>query len=113
MQRGEWRVVALNYFGKQLPPAILEQRDFRITIKNGTIRSSAGIGALLPQDATVRINPEAKPRQIEWENGGRKFIGIYELQGDNLKIAVNQATRPADFGETGNNAVYTLKRVKP
>lgn len=71
-----------------------------------------------PQAAKYRLDTTTDPKQFDWsQNGGKTwFLGIYELDGDTLKIALAQGgtgERPDEFG--GKNPRYqyfTMTRVK-
>jgi uncharacterized protein (TIGR03067 family) len=62
---------------------------------------------------TVTLNETTNPRQYDIKGTGKntyEYRGIYELQGDSLKIASNSGPRPTTF--TGSY-VRTLTRKKP
>jgi uncharacterized protein (TIGR03067 family) len=77
----------------------------------------AGTGAKKnPKGALYRLDPSKK--QFDWsQNGGKTwFLGVYELDGDTLKIALGQGgtgQRPESVDDqTRPYQQLTLKRVK-
>ncbi|HYW80788.1 MAG TPA: protein kinase, partial [Thermoguttaceae bacterium] len=69
-----------------------------------------------------QVNPEASPRLIEFRGGmygmmvsGKDYLGIYDLDGDTLKICVAERSkgRPSEFWvEYGSNAeLFVLRRA--
>ena len=79
----------------------------------------AGVGEKKnPQDCKYRIGPSKDPKQIEWSHNGGKtwFLGIYEVDGDSLKLAfgrggVNERPESMD-GKNLQFNYYKLKRVE-
>jgi len=63
-----------------------------------------------------KLDPDASPKSIDMSEGGRLSPGIYELDGDTLKICLAEgptATRPTVMKPDGMRvAVVTFKRVK-
>jgi uncharacterized protein (TIGR03067 family) len=113
LERGEWRIVELDAGGKEFSKVQLEQREMRMVFKDGKLRSQTGkgkSGAEMP----LRLNAGTTPRQIEWQTkAGKNNLGIYQLDGDTLRIAVGLTDRPTDFTPGANKIVYVLKRVRP
>jgi uncharacterized protein (TIGR03067 family) len=110
LERGEWRIVELN--GQDRLEGTPEQR---LVFKDGKLsyKTSGAKG----KDATnlpLRINPDARPRQIEWPGNTGRRLGIYQLDGDTLRIAFENNKRPTDFTPAPPyKIVYVLKRVRP
>jgi uncharacterized protein (TIGR03067 family) len=116
LARGEWQVVSMNASGTEQTKEQLEQREMRMVFKDGTFRAKSklakgvGGGAGLP----LTLQPGNSPKQIEWQTKARKVLGIYQLDGDTLKIAIGRSeTRPTDFTPGPDKTVYLLKRVAP
>jgi uncharacterized protein (TIGR03067 family) len=66
---------------------------------------------------TFKLDAAQKPKHLNLTTPGRQSIkGIYELQGDNLKICFGKpgSERPADFKTKENSGFMcvTLKRAK-
>jgi uncharacterized protein (TIGR03067 family) len=73
------------------------------------------------EEATYKLDPSKKPRRIDLkpttgEYKGKTLLGIYELDGDKLKLyAANEPgdDRPTEFKSSDDkNVVYILERVK-
>jgi uncharacterized protein (TIGR03067 family) len=118
LERGEWRVVGMTSRGKELPKDLLEQRDLRMMFKGNTLTQKGILGkdgGKGPnRDSSFKLNPTAHPKEIDWSlNTKAMNLGIYELEGDTLKIAFGRGQRPKDFSPESAATIYTLKRVKP
>jgi uncharacterized protein (TIGR03067 family) len=71
---------------------------------------------------TIEINPTKKPKTIDVKpeigtNKGKTLLGIYELDGDSLKIclALPDKDRPTAFATAAENGqqLVVYKREKP
>jgi uncharacterized protein (TIGR03067 family) len=61
-----------------------------------------------------KLNPAARPRMIDLLSGGRAVLGIYEFQGNRLKICTDDApSRPKEFwADLGSSKdLLVLERV--
>jgi len=91
---------------------------------NFTLKLDAGkyeVAAENLDKGTYAIDPAAKPRTIditgvEGPNAGRKIPGIYELDGDTLRLCYGMAgsTRPTEFKSAAGTRLFlvTYKRKK-
>jgi uncharacterized protein (TIGR03067 family) len=115
LARGEWRVVSLNVSGTELAKDQLEARGMHLMFKDGTLRSKNALAKNMAAPMPLTLQPDSSPKQIEWQTKARKILGIYQLDGDTLKIAIaiGQKTRPTDFTPGPDKTVYVLKRVAP
>jgi uncharacterized protein (TIGR03067 family) len=93
-------------------------KDARMTItaKELTIQGRDGSMFSLP----FTVDPTKKPKAIDFRLGGGdgwlkisgNFKGIYELDGDSLKLCIGSGDeRPAKFSDQGA-ALIVLKRQK-
>ena len=112
--QGTWNVAALEVDGQAMPSAILS--NARIVIE-GDRFTSIGLGA--EYKGTVTLDASANPRQLDMKfdagpEKGNTNLGIYEIQGDNLKLclATRGSVRPAAFvSKPGSGiALETLSR---
>jgi uncharacterized protein (TIGR03067 family) len=116
--QGTWKLVKLFAKGEAVPAKLLEgttlvikgETMITVVVKNGKEKKLKG---------TYKLDPSRKPREIdivadEGPNKGTKELGIYELDGDTLRVALNRDKRPTDFttGEKSMTGVYTFQRIK-
>jgi uncharacterized protein (TIGR03067 family) len=86
---GSWRVVACELEQKLLPEGVF--RDLRYIFNaDGSWRLEGGPGFPKAARGTFELNSQALPRTIELTPSdgpyqGKKFQGIYQLEGDELK----------------------------
>ncbi len=68
------------------------------------------------REGTFKLDPAKKPKTIDVTIDDKDGLGIYELNGDNLKISFNPPgdERPADFRtkEATRQMTLILKRAK-
>ena len=79
----------------------------KITIKKG--------GGGDEEPVTFTTDPTKKPKQIDVNAGGQVILGIYDLDGENLKLCISKGgERPAEFTTKAgsNRMLVTLKRDK-
>jgi uncharacterized protein (TIGR03067 family) len=112
---GTWEVTAVVGDGKEQPKGKLD----KLTIKDGTL-SGFGPDLKLATDATRK--PKWLDLTFSREGTERTVNGIYELDGDELKLAIPMAPakgsgkgfenkRPEDF-DTAGKAVMVIKAKK-
>jgi uncharacterized protein (TIGR03067 family) len=126
--QGTWTVAAGEENGKAIPKEIAETRTFTFTGDKAVVGISAGpanaqppIKPTLPE-FTFKLDPTKKPKTIDvtflnGEEKGRTRLGIYQLEGDELKVCMpteERTDRPSDFkAPKGSDLnVVTLKRSK-
>jgi uncharacterized protein (TIGR03067 family) len=110
---GTWAPVDGELKGKPLPPELKEK--IRITFSGDKIsiqRQQGDVG-----HATFKLDPAKKPRHIDitpsdGPEAGKTVPGIYEVEGDRLKLAIAEgegAARPAEFkAPEGSRVTYLL-----
>jgi uncharacterized protein (TIGR03067 family) len=116
---GTWSVQELTVDGKKLPKEDISK--IRVVLKAGTY--ALEVEGKVFEEGTWMIDPTKKPRTIDTtpktgDNKGKLSQGIYELDGDTLKMCVGSAgkeDRPKDF-ESKEGSKYELgvyKKQKP
>ncbi|MBL8865012.1 MAG: TIGR03067 domain-containing protein [Planctomycetia bacterium] len=84
------------------------KKDGKMTISRGQAGKE--------KNGTYKLDPSAKVKTIDFIDERRTSPGIYELNGDTLKLCIaegNNAARPTEMKPDGKRmAVVTLKRVK-
>lgn len=110
--QGEWRVILAEDSGRTESQEAL--RDIRLVITQDQLRMElAGAGNV----STYRLDPSTTPKAIDLTMDGKTKPGIYDLQGDTLRICMSEHTdeRPTAFDSqpnSVNDVVLTFKRVK-
>ncbi len=108
---GTWGVVAAERDGQ--PHDKIKNDKLVIAADKITIKTSSG-----DEDATFTVDPAKKPKTIDVKPGKENVTiqGIYEIDGDNLKLcfAGPGGERPTDFTtkEGSKRMLITLKREK-
>ncbi len=114
---GTWKIEKLDTGGAGGPSKEdLETMRF-IFNKDGKMAMVAGSPGE-KKEGEYKTDPAAKVKTIDLVRGDRVQLGIYELDGDTLKICMTEggqkdAKRPTEMKPDGKNvAVFTLKRMK-
>jgi uncharacterized protein (TIGR03067 family) len=120
--QGTWKIVSsslklcrfpLAEDGREVRAAAdAVHRTTRVTITGDTLKV---LGDHVVGEAfQYKLNEAAKPPMIDLLSGGRAALGIYELQGDRLKICTDEAPgRPKEFwADLGSSKdLLVLERV--
>jgi uncharacterized protein (TIGR03067 family) len=112
--QGNWNMVAYVVAGKPTPPA--ELTKIHLTVKNNV--STFAIGKTTSHGTYV-LDATKKPKTIDIDltdgpDKGKKKLGIYEFEKENLKICVAAvgAPRPTEFKGGKDNNLETWQRAK-
>ena len=114
---GEWAMVSGERDGQVLPEEYVKTAT-RVA-KDGV--STVTIGGMVVMKSKYTIDPQKKPKAIDFEAvegeaKGNKLHGIYELDGDTLKfcLAASDKDRPTDFTakEGSGRTTSVWKRAK-
>lgn len=109
--QGQWQVTYSEDSGRVASQDLLT--DIRLTflgekmiIQNGEKRS----------EATFKLNSQTSPKSIDIVDEGKHKPGIYDLQGDTLRICVAEQleARPTAFDSqpnSNNDVIIMLKRI--
>jgi uncharacterized protein (TIGR03067 family) len=104
--QGEWEVVSAESNGEPPPPGLLDGAKFAF--------SGDGL-TLLGKEGTFELDATQSPRRIDFVRGKGRQLGIYELDGDSLKLCVGPADdRPTEFKTKPrtDHSLFVLKRKK-
>jgi uncharacterized protein (TIGR03067 family) len=106
---GTWKVSSAEVAGKPVKEFMAGPLEFKD-------------GKLLGFNATVKLDPTQKPKAITLVLDNREWLGIYDLQGDDLKLSLalvepgklKDQKRPTDFDGKSEKPqiVLTCKRQK-
>jgi uncharacterized protein (TIGR03067 family) len=104
--QGEWEIVSAESNGEPPPPGMFDGAKFVF---------SGDTSTLLGKEGTYALDASKNPRQIDFIRGKTKQLGIYELNGDDLKLCVGPADdRPTEFKTKPrtDHSMFFLKRIK-
>jgi uncharacterized protein (TIGR03067 family) len=110
--QGTWKVVMIEDGGRKR-----DVGDKKVSFGKTKITFKDGERTL--GDGTFELDPTKKPKWIDVTQRGNKMLGIYELEGDNLKVCYNEVPggeRSTEFvskNGTPNDVLIILKREKP
>ena len=112
--QGTWKVVSAEDSGRKAPDEAVKNMKWVIT--KDTITYKFG-------DKTTKwsykLDATKKPKWIDLTEGDRTMLGIYELDGDNLKICFpegrkgERSTAFESKPDSVNDILIILKREKP
>jgi uncharacterized protein (TIGR03067 family) len=113
--QGTWetqRVVGKG--GKEVPPENAKAVSF--VVQGDTLKRFVN-GVDKNDPATLKVDATRKPAHVDLtpaRPGDPKMLGIYELDGDMLKLCFSPTKRPEKFEspQGGDNTLLVLKRVK-
>jgi uncharacterized protein (TIGR03067 family) len=109
--KGRWEVVSSEFEGK---PATAAYRPGTVIVVEGD-KLYFTDGFAESQPTTFKLDAKAKPRAID-VGEGKAAKGIYELDGDSLKLCLSLAAeRPKEFKTAAGDKtnLLVLKRQKP
>lgn len=107
--QGTW--ILEKFDGPNGPPPDIGQ--IRMIFKDGKLTMSAN--GQREEQGTYKLNPTAKIKEIDLTSDREMMPGIYELDGDTLRLAVPEEPkqgRPTEMKSGKTVAVVTLKREK-
>jgi uncharacterized protein (TIGR03067 family) len=116
---GVWVTKSAEMAGKAMPAEF--GKNLRLTISDGKYMLK---GAEQPDEGTVKIRPDKKPKEMDitgtnGPNKGRTFLTIYEVTGDHVKICYDLSgkSRPTEFKTKPDTpsflAVYEREKKAP
>ena len=115
---GTWATVSIEAAGEKVTDKD-KIKTRKLTTKGDKYTLNVGDESV---QGTIEINPTKKPKTIDVKpdsgsNKGKTLLGIYELDGDNLKIclAAPGKERPTAFATAPENGqqLVVYKREKP
>jgi uncharacterized protein (TIGR03067 family) len=115
---GTWATVSIEAAGQKVTDED-KIKSRKLTTKGEKYTLKVGDETV---QGTIEINPTKKPKTIDAKadsgtNKGKTLLGIYELDGDSLKIclALPGKDRPAAFATAAENGqqLVVYKREKP
>lgn len=119
--QGTWSIVQMERGGRQPPQELIKSSKIKMVIKGNTLRISDNNRG---EGATFTLDNSKKPHTIDLvfkegpnEDVERKALGIYEIDGANLKFAWHKdgGPRPTKFKSIKGDRtseLWVLKRRK-
>ena len=112
---GTWQLVSSEPEGEKAPAEAI--KTAKATAKGNKVTLSVGGKEIM--ELTFTVDPTKKPKTIDstatsGPDKGKKSLGIYEIEGDTLKICYNEKERPKDFSakKGSGNTLDTYTREK-
>jgi uncharacterized protein (TIGR03067 family) len=114
---GTWLPETAELAGKMFPDEV--RKTIKLVVKDD--KYTVTVGKEVDQ-GTVKLNPKAKPKEIDiigtdGPNKGKKFLAIYERDGDTLRVCYDLSgkARPKEFKSKEGSQLFlvTYKREKP
>ena len=110
---GTWKAISGEQYGKAMKEKDYENFGLAIDANDWTYTNEGKNGLL----HHYRIDPEAKPKTIDLDTVTTRVLlsyeGIYELDGDTLKVCIGAKKRPTEFKTTEDGKagyIYVFKR---
>jgi uncharacterized protein (TIGR03067 family) len=106
--QGEWEIVSAESNGEPPPPGFLNQAKLTFSGDKAT---------LMGKESRFELDASKTPRQIDFILGKSRQWGIYELDGDSLKLCVcakPPEDRPKEFKTKPrtDHTLFVMKRKK-
>jgi uncharacterized protein (TIGR03067 family) len=113
---GTWSVEAFSTEGEDIPKKYL--KGVTLTVKGDRYVLDRADGTK-PTELKITLDPAKKPKQVNLTRPGDDSparVGIYELKGDTVRVAIcgvkRKAGRPKTFKPDLSVNVVTFKRMK-
>jgi uncharacterized protein (TIGR03067 family) len=106
--QGDWTIVAAESNGEPPPPGLLDQAKLAFSGEKAN---------LMGKESRFELDASKSPRQIDFILGKSRQWGIYELDGDDLKLCVcvkPPEDRPKEFTTKPrtDHTLFIMKRKK-
>jgi uncharacterized protein (TIGR03067 family) len=101
--QGKWVLVAMEREGEKVPEDAFKEENITLTIRGDKLsvsRTRKGEKKNFDSGSYEIVNAGAKPKMIDLTGFPKpdvKMLGIYERDGNTLKICVGETKRPTEF----------------
>jgi len=131
--QGVWHIIGGEFQGKPMPADKIKSMDIYLTFDGNTVEHKGNVLALKrdpktgeqfvlstkeTNQGTFKLDDTKKPKQFDLTTNkdGKTEIGLYELNGDELRICTGAlgAARPNKFKTDADsgNTILIFERVK-
>jgi len=104
--QGDWQIVSGTWSDEVMRKTTVTFREEKMTFVADQGRT----------ELRLKINPHRQPKEIDLFKGERRSVGVYEIQGDQLRLCYvvdGRAPRPHRIEViTGTETLLVLKRKK-
>ena len=117
--QGTWYTASVESHGRNVPVERIVAKGVRLVVESDrwTLKEAQGDA---DKEFAVRLDPAKRPAALDFtynsgENKGKTSLGIYELDGNTLRICVGEPgdPRPTKFDGGGDYTLEVFKREKP
>jgi uncharacterized protein (TIGR03067 family) len=110
--QGTWKVTYSEDSGRVAPQEMLKNLQFVIDAETMTMQLGEH-----KSESKYTLDPSTSPKSIDSTEHGRTKKGIYDLQGDTLRICFAEQTydRPTKFDsqpDSSSDVIILMKRVR-
>jgi uncharacterized protein (TIGR03067 family) len=116
--QGKWLVVASEARGKKDSDDKLKEAKPTFHFQEEKLGwSFVRDGKEITGNGSYKLDPSTKPKSIDltgFPESGKTFPGIYEMDGDTLKICFDENERPKEFASKAGSRIglLTLRKQK-
>lgn len=112
MLKGAWRVTTLEMSGKDVPEEKIKRFEIVFGLESVTIKANTQ-----ERESSYTLDTSKKPKTIDLVFKDKTTVGIYQLEGDRLKLCLateGAKKRPSDFvtKEGSDTTLFLLRRQK-
>jgi RNA polymerase sigma-70 factor (ECF subfamily) len=115
--QGTWPALSIEGAGGKSEGKGSEADLFKLIITQKNIVFEGALGQNNgAAKGTIKLDATKHPKEMDMEIEQGKLLGIYELDGDTLKICLNKLgvdERPTEFTANDSRYVYVFQREKP